>query len=294
MNCLNILILNYNSSWETVELFKTLEAFNLRDTEITVIDNASIPKDRAYLKGQIPQENLILNEVNIGYAGGNNIGIQLAIERNFEFVLLINPDIRLDKECISSLLKTIEKDEKVGVIGPRICYRKDPDLIFSDGGFVLEKKGYAAPHINYNKRINETTNPGVHEVDYVSGSCFMLSTKVVEAVGKLREDFFLYYEETEWCLRIRKYNKKCVVDSNVVAFLSPSIKNNNYHFYMTRNRLLLSRIERKNIFSTHKILLNTVLQEILRKLVKGKRPSSPTIAKAKGILFSFVINIKTS
>jgi GT2 family glycosyltransferase len=95
------------------------------------------PKTIKKLTSQIPVENLILNGKNLGYAGGNNIGIKKALKDDADFIWLLNPGIRVEKEALPRLLETILSDKSIAAVGPRICSRLNENEIFSDGGVVL-------------------------------------------------------------------------------------------------------------------------------------------------------------
>lgn len=266
MNNLYIVILNYNSSEDTVKLYNQIQSFNLRDVTIKVIDNASTSNNIELLKQNIPNEYLILNSKNLGYAAGNNIGIQEAIDNNFEYVLLLNPDIRLKSDCIKFLLKEMYLDDSLAVIGPRICFRENHNVVYSDGGILIKEKGFFTTHLNYKKAKQECTlDNNLHCVDYVNGSCFLARTRVFKEIGFLCESFFMYFEETEWCMRAIQEGYNVKVFSDAEAYHTSSKKGSKYHFYMTRNRLLLA----KHNGQYYKVTLQKIRQNILKEVKKS-------------------------
>ena len=131
-----VIILNYNSSKDTVSLYKELISYGMESKAIQVIDNHSNPSEIEHLKANIPPTRLILNEKNHGYAGGNNIGIARAIREGAKYVWILNADIRLEPDTIEVLLALIESDEKLAAVGPRVCERGNPPKIVSDGAYV--------------------------------------------------------------------------------------------------------------------------------------------------------------
>ena len=282
--------MNYNSACESINLFQILNASDLEDVHIKIIDNNSRTSDREMLEEKIPKSNLVSSSTNRGYAGGNRIGIDLALKSEAEYVLLLNPDIRIGNGCVEKLLQQLSANEEIAVVGPRICYRNDPDTIYSDGGVVYKEKGFYASHKHYKQSVERVRNPGLHEVDYVNGSCFLFRTSAYTKIGPMREDFFLYFEETEWCLRAKKFSYKCMVDSNVVAFHSSSEKNPLYHFYMTRNRILLAKSQKEEVEKTYWIIARPVLRTLFGNFRNLKYPSPETRAKLRGILASIFKN----
>lgn len=287
---LKIVILNYNSPEDTVALYSKICDTVIPEAEILVIDNASKDRSRQILETKIPEVFLVFNEKNLGYAGGNRIGIERAVKTGADYLLLLNPDIRPESGCIEKLLQQISADENIAAIGPRICFRNAPETIYSDGGIVEKEKGFYAFHKNYKQNVNQVQNPGLHEVDYVNGSCFLIRTSLYKEIGPMREDFFLYFEETEWCLRARKAGYKCMVDSNALASHSSSEKNNIYHFYMTRNRILLAKSQNEEVRNTYIAVARPVLRALLNNLQHFEYPSQETRARLKGILASLFRN----
>ena len=280
---LQIIILNYNTAVDAADLYDLIRDFGIGEVELLVIDNASNRENRGILENRIPKKDLILKKKNLGYAEGNRTGIEAAKKNGAEFILLLNPDIRLEENSILALLKQIKRDESIAAIGPRIYYRDRTNIIYSDGGLVFKEKGFYANHMNYRQNAEEIKNPGLHSVDYVNGSCFLFRASAYGNIGPMRKDFFLYYEETEWCLRAAKMGYKCLIDSNVTAYHSSSKKNSKYHYYMTRNRILLAKVQKEYIGATFKAVIKKVLLEIYFNIKDLKIPSIHSFSKLKGI-----------
>jgi GT2 family glycosyltransferase len=285
------IILNYNSAKDTIELYRQLLSFNLSSVFIQIIDNASNKVDIKLLQNNIASDQLILNSKNLGYAGGNNIGISNAINNNADFILILNPDIRLNEDTIPIIINTIKKNGNIAAIGPRICYRDEPDKIYSDGGMLFPNKGYITGHKNTNKKINDVFNDQEDtRVDYINGSCMLINTTLLKKIGELNETFFLYFEETEWCRRAQKIGFQTLVNTNAVAFHSSSHKGSSYYFYMTRNRLLLAKLEKKYYTLTKNKIAKNLLKELLNKLTfKASKPY--WFSRFKGLLYGIFNNI---
>ena len=282
---LQIVILNFNSAADTIELYEKILRFSIPDFSIVIIDNDSAITDQQHLKENLPAESIIFNKKNIGYAEGNRAGIELAIEKKIPYFLLLNPDIRLSLDTITELLKTIETDTRIVAVGPRICYRSNPNLIYSDGGIVIKERNFNTSHLNYRKPTSDVTDmPLLHEVDYVNGSVFLGRTATVEKIGFMRSDLFLYFEETEWCERAKNNNFKLFVNSKAVAYHSESQKGKLYHFYMTRNRILLAKKDSNLFLPTVLDIHQNIWRNIKSSLRQGKKPSSLYYAKFRGLI----------
>ncbi|WP_417872514.1 glycosyltransferase family 2 protein [Xanthomarina gelatinilytica] len=284
IDSLYIVILNYNSAHDTVELFNLLKAQGYGDL-ILVVDNHSKQLDRAVLTKHIPGDQLVFSKKNKGYAAGNKIGIQRALDDGSEFVLLLNPDIRLDVECIPLLHNAIKKDASIAAVGPRICYRDNPDKIYSDGGLVIKEKGMFTTHINTNASVHEVSNKAMnYNIDYVNGSVFLARTAVFTKIGFMREDFFLYFEETEWCLRAKAHGYLLATTPEATAYHTSSIKGRLYHYYMTRNRLLFAKLYPEYYAITKKVVWKTISKDFKKHSKNLTFPNANLLAKLQGYI----------
>lgn len=268
---IGVIILNYNSSVDSIELYNSLLSFNLPYLHPIIIDNASNKKEVEALKLTIPQEHLILNNKNLGYSGGNNIGIKKCFENNYQYILLLNPDIRLNKFTIPKLIDSLSNIPNAAAIGPRICYRNNPKLIYSDGGIIEVNKGYLSNHINYNKMINDVSlNNTINKVDFVNGSFILMKSEVLKEIGIFKELFFLYYEEAEWCLRANLKGFNCYTNSEAIAYHSSSTKGKKYYYYMIRNRLLLAKLFKTQYSNTRRRIFRTLVKESFHYFTKSE------------------------
>lgn len=281
-------ILNWNSFNETIELINQLEKIQYDNLKILVVDNFSQKDDsrkllKQYLKSTV---ELFLNDKNTGYAGGNNIGIKAALERNANFVWILNPDIRVEPDCLQHMIRTALSDSKIAAVGSRICYRMDKEFIFSDGGMVDLQQGLRTYHLHSRKRVHEVEQQEIYDVDYANGSSLLLRKEALEKQGYFKDKFFLYFEETEWCLRAKQDGWRIVNSGYARAYHSPSSKGAVYHYYMTRNRIWLSKIYAEKAY-----LRATILYEISNLASFTKQAGKFSIirirvicAKCKGLL----------
>jgi GT2 family glycosyltransferase len=259
-----IIILNWNSSADTIRLLGTLRDQTYRSFEIIVVDNHSSDNSVEQLAPHAGAVTLIRNEKNLGYAGGNNVGIREAIRRQADYIWILNPDIRPAPETLSSLVNTMDHDTSIAAVGPRICSRDDPDTVYSDGGLVFPEQGYLVVHKNSGKTIHELNEPRVSLVDYANGSAILLRTRALEEIGAFREDFFLYYEETEWCLRAKRHGWTIATDHGATAYHQPSRKGLRYHFFMARNRILLAKVHGQYLMQSCRLELSLLLRYFRR------------------------------
>lgn len=240
MSGIYAIILNYNSAKETISLFKNLKTCNT-DVKIIIVDNASEKEDLNLLKAEINSENLILNSKNLGYAGGNNIGIKRALIKGAEYVWVLNPDIRVEKKTLPGLLETLQNDLSLAAVGPRILKRENPNLIFTDGEKLFFTKECLTHQKNHNRLRLEAESQIDYDVDYIDGSCILINARAIAEVGLFPEEYFLYFEETDWCTSARVKGWKLAVNSSVNVYNLTSIKKETFHYYFMRNRLIFSK-----------------------------------------------------
>lgn len=249
MDDLAIIILNYNSFEDTSREVYSLLKEGLPAGSIYVADNNS--KDKKRIKELGLQKNIytILNNHNGGYAYGNNVAIKKAIEHGKNYFLLLNPDIEISLATISKLYEDLKTSQDLGIIGPRICYRNDRNKIFSDGGLLFPEKGFMGDHINCEKyKENVKTAYYSYNINYVDGSALMFKKEILKSIGFMNEKFFMYYEESEWCMRLLINTQwKITVNTQVEAYNLSTERSSFYQYYMTRNRIWLCRMYNGNV-----------------------------------------------
>lgn len=252
---MQVIILNWNSWQETLSLVKELKDITYQNLRILVLDNHSTMDNSAFYLEEAADKigfELTLNKANLGYAGGNNVGIRFALNYCADYIWILNPDIRVESNALEKMVETMTSSDNIAATGSRICYRKDQNLIYTDGGNLSPEEGYQVTHLHHKMRLPILEDKEIYEVDYANGSSILLNSEAVKVVGNFREDFFLYFEEAEWCLRAKTQGWQILTDTRAKVYHSPSVKGPNYHFYMTRNKIWLSKLDknRKNYRST--------------------------------------------
>lgn len=280
---LSIIIINYNSKDVLQNCLQSLTTIKIdTDYEIFGIDNASSEfiKD---LESSFPQVNFLYNKKNIGFAAANNIGIKKA---NGKYILLLNPDTIVNQNSFQPMIDYLKKHDDVGVVGCKI-FNVDGEIERSTHSFpsllkefvhanefIKRLLGYESNILNRVKtllRLKSLESYWDHnstkEVDHVTGACMMIKKEVIEKVGLLDEAFFLYNEEVEWSMRIKKAGYKIVFypESNITHLFGHSTKQKVQQ--QTLNILLLERYRgmfyffQKHYSRVHLILLRLIVIE---------------------------------
>lgn len=233
-----IIVLNFNSKKETIECLGVLEKSRERGWEIVVVDNGSTDDSIKTVKQlRVNELRVIKNKKNLGYAGGNNVGIRWALKNGADYVLILNPDVVVRKGAIGQLL-VAAKVSGAGIVGPKIL---TPDgKIWSAGG-IIDKKRFTAGLIG----VGETDRGQyrqAREVDFISGTAMLVSRKVFEEVGLLDERYFLYYEDVDFCQRVKLAGFKIVFAPKAVVVHKESTsvgkQSGLKEYYLARNHWL--------------------------------------------------------
>jgi GT2 family glycosyltransferase len=240
----SIITVNYNGLKDTRNFLASLKQnIDNADYEMIVVDNGSVQNEAIILQDEFEWAKVIRSEENLGFAGGNNIGIDNA---NGNFLLFINNDIIISSEFLTSLINRLSSDEKIGIVSPKIVY-SDNRLCY--GG--CQPLGKYLIKINY---ITDNRNPQTNlatETSLAHGAAMITKREVIEKVGKWPENYFLYSEEVDYCLTIKRdgytiwYEPEsivCHIGSQSTGKDSP-LK----YYYNTRNRFLLYKRNLKGI-----------------------------------------------
>jgi GT2 family glycosyltransferase len=231
------------------------------------------------LNESLGNKNLVLikNQRNYGFAEGNNVGIQFALDSiKPDYVLLLNSDTVVDPGFLVELVRIGESDAKIGAVGPKVYYYDNPSKINSAGGKMYYRSGnvmnIGIGEMDVNNRFDE-----MREVDCLHGSAILIKASVLEHVGLLDQDFFVLLEETEWCLRARKAGYKMVFAPTTRIYHKEGFsgtRGRRHYYYYNRNRILLHKkhqtLLRKTIYGLF-ITLRTLAGSV--KLSVTGKPS---------------------
>jgi hypothetical protein len=237
----SIITINYNQLTYTCELLQSLRQLHYQNVEVIVVDNASKEDPGPVIREKFPEVKLIVSDKNLGFAGGNNLGIR---EAKGKYLLFVNNDTEIDPNALEPLVNLFETQPDAGVASPKILYHNSGQII----QYVGCSKINPYTGRNHRKGFKEKDSgqfDTLRETDLAHGAAMMVPRAVVEKAGMMPEFFFLYYEELDWCETIKAagYKVYVVPASKVYHKESMSIGKNSTlkTYYMTRNRLLFMR-----------------------------------------------------
>lgn len=205
MKSLWIVVLNWNGLSDTRALLPTLERCRLPEgwrAVTLVVDNGSTDGSVEALRAEFPAVELLALPSNLRFAGGNNPGITLALERGADAVMLLNNDTEADPGLLEHLLLALEQDPRAGAAAPLIYFAPPSARIWYAGGICVPALGLSAHRAI--RKDDAGQYRGVERTGYLTGCCLVAWRAVWEKVGLLDERYFIYAEDADWSLRARE------------------------------------------------------------------------------------------
>lgn len=265
---ISIITVLYNEFDVLFDFSDSLKRSTFKDYELIIIDNGSKENPKKMVNDLFPHCHYIRSETNLGFAGGNNLGIKMSKGR---YCFFINNDTVLDPNCIKILYHSIESIPDAGAISPKIQYYFNKN--------ILEYAGYT--EINNITGRNRTIGggemdmkeySGLFATEYAHGAAMLVPKKVIDDVGYMPEIFFLYYEELDWCeqMKNKRYKIYCQRDALIKHKVSMSTGKESplKSYFLHRNRVLFMRRKLKKRFELYVFIMYYVLVSFLIHLLK--------------------------
>ena len=288
---LSIITINYNGLKDTCELIDSLPTDD-ESLEVIVVDNASTKDEASEIERRFPHVTVIRSEQNLGFAGGNNLGIKAA---HGKYLFFLNNDTLLEvrgkrlevRDLILPLINRLENDDKIGMVCPKIRFTWGHQPIQFAGYTRLTSITLRNKTIGYgeeDKGQYETPHP----TPYAHGAAMLVKREVIEKVGMMPECYFLYYEELDWSVMIRKAGYDIWYDPAFTVFHKESQTTGKASplktFYTTRNRLLFAQrnIQGGSKYLTYAYMVSVVaIRDMAKYTFTGK--TDLAVAVIKGI-----------
>ena len=277
---LSIITVNYNGLKDTCALIESIP-FN-ENMEVIVIDNASTQDDASIIHKQFPLVKVIRSEKNLGFAGGNNLGIK---ESKGDYIFLINNDTIFKDFDVYSLINRFKTSANIGIVCPKILFAWANTPIQYAGYTPLSKITIRNQAIGFGEIDNGQYDTAL-PTPYAHGAAMLIKREAMEKVGLMPEEYFLYYEEIDWSMMFTKadyeiwYDPACTIyhkESQSTGQNSPLRT-----YYITRNRLLLVK---RNWHGIYKYLAYCYLtcfvapRDIIKYTLKGRFDLSKAVCK---------------
>ncbi|MBQ4279709.1 MAG: glycosyltransferase [Rikenellaceae bacterium] len=244
---LSIITVNYNGLGDTCAMIRSLGDHLTGPCELIVVDNGSTRDEAAELRRRFPGITVLRSERNLGFAGGNNLGIAAATG---QYVLLLNNDTYVTDGSLGHLCDTLDANPDMGAVSPKIRFAADPQPIQFAGYTPLSAITLRNRLIGFN-HTDDGSYDTPHDTPYAHGAAMMVRRETIDRAGLMPELYFLYYEELDWSARITRAGYRIGYDPGATVFHRESRSTGTDSplkvFYLTRNRLLFAWRNRNGI-----------------------------------------------
>jgi GT2 family glycosyltransferase len=285
MNSVSIITVNFNQSFVTEELLSSITINNtFPNIEIIVVDNGSKTNDVPAWQIKYPEIKFIRSEINLGFSGGNNLGIQQATG---EYLFFINNDTEITPGLIDTLFATLNEHSQIGMISPKLLYFDKPKMIqyagYTPMNYYTCRNHCIGQFETDNGQYDNITAP----TGYIHGAAMMVRREAIEKAGLMAENFFLYFEEYDWCDRMKKAGYEIWVDTRAMIYHKESISvgkaSGLKEYFMNRNRILFIRrnapLKARLFFYVYFVGIVTP-RNILSYITKGYKGFTAQLLKA--------------
>ena len=233
-------ILNTNRRADTLECLASLQHNTYTNQRALVLDNHSRDGSVDAIRAAFPNAQVIELAENRGYAGNNNVGIEIAMAQNADWIFVLNEDTILDPDCLARLVALGESDSQIGMVGPLVYHHDEPTVIQSAGGFM--NRDWEAGHLGKDENDQGQFN-APRAVEWITGCSILVRRAVIDQVGALDDRFFIYFEETEWCVRARTRGWRLMIEPRAKVWHKGVQRNYKpkpaFTYYSARNRFLM-------------------------------------------------------
>jgi len=289
---ISVITVNYNTTDVTIDLLKSIERLGRHDLEVIVVDNGSKQDPSELILQRFPWVKVVRSEVNYGFAGGNNLGIQ---HSSGDYLFFVNNDTEFKSDVFGKLRESLALHPGLGVVCPVLHYFDHPQQIQFAGFTDLH------PVTARNKCITTLGLPDVESLsytEYAHGAAMMMPRHVIEKVGVMPEEYFLYYEEYDWSERIKNAGYAIAVDNRSVLYHKESQSTGAISelksYFLSRNRILFMRRNAPTLFLflfwMYYLVIATPVQ-VLRYVLQGRWGNS--LAHMAGIIWNITSSIES-
>lgn len=200
-----IVVLNWNGWRDTDACLGSLAGLDYPSYRVVVVDNASTDGSEAQLRARHPHVTLLQSGANLGFAGGNNVGLRYALAEGANYVWLLNNDTLVEADALTQLVAKMQRDPGLGLCGSTLLYEAQRDRVQALGGARYNRWLGSVRHLGQHQPRAQPIDEGAVEaqLDYLIGASLLASRAFLEQVGLLQDDYFLYFEELDWAARAR-------------------------------------------------------------------------------------------
>jgi GT2 family glycosyltransferase len=230
-----IIILNWNGLKDTLECLESVFKLDYPNFEVIVVDNGSTDNSAEIIQKIYPKVILIKNKENLGYTGGNNIGMRYAMDHSTDYMWLLNNDTIVELDTLTKLVNTAESCPEIGLVSPVIYYYDEPDNVQFYGSYI-DWKDHTTGNVSQELWLNENIKRAL----WLWGTALLIKCLAIERVGYLNEKYFAYIEDLEYSVRMSMAGYKIVLEPRAKVYHKDSRSTGNRNaplqvFLRTRN-----------------------------------------------------------
>jgi len=241
------IVLNWNNYEDTRECLQSLKQLEFKGLDIVVVDNNSTDGSYKKINQNFPEIDIYQTTENRGFAGGMNLGINKALDLDFDYIWILNNDVVFqDRFVLNKLVKTLESSPDVGGVTPRIREAKEGSTWFLSGEI-----NWDTATANHTEDITEEMESTITN-QYIPLCCTLFRNSVFKDIGLLSEKYFMYYEDLEFGVRATKHGYKLITDTNTSVIHNQGGTAGDqfsqvYSYYKPRNAILFAREFNQNM-----------------------------------------------
>ena len=285
-----IIIVNWNGYKDTCQCIESCRELDYSNFHILIVDNGSSDGSGQLLREQFSDIKIIETGSNLGFAGGNNVGIRYALEQGADYIWVLNNDTVVDVHCLDFLIQAHEADPEIGMAGNKIYCHHSPETIWYAGGEVDLEKGGVTHHIGKDLRDDGSYDePG--PTGYITGCSVLIKTEVIKDIGLMDENYFLYFEDVDWSLRAKQKGWKLFYEPRAKLWHKEGARreqeySDKFIYYSIRNRLyFMNNFAPEKMRRCHLFHVKTILFFMKSTVAQGPAAAlKPLILAARGYI----------
>ncbi|PXV84893.1 hypothetical protein C8E03_12123 [Lachnotalea glycerini] len=282
MKSIGIVICNYNKKDYVLACIQAVLESSIKDYDIYVVDNASTDGSADAIHKQYGNTvTVIKNKMNLGGSGGFNTGIRIVVELGYTYVCCLDNDAMIDEKALESMKCFLNMNKDVGMVGAKIYFSKNTNII-QQFGLRIDFKKFQAETL-YNEVEDSEKVPEIVYCDTVAACVVMVPTSVIKIVGGMPDDNFIYWDDMEWgyCIKQAGYKVAAIGKAKAIHEMGAHIRKDNtfIQYYMWRNRFhfFMKHTKEKDLDKMSVKMLQNLFESVFEAMYKGEYNVSQTL-----------------
>lgn len=285
MKKIGIVICNYNKKQYVLDCIQSVLESRFQDFDLYVVDNGSQDGSGEAIRETYPEQvTLICNQENLGGSGGFNTGLRIVYEKGYPYLMCVDNDVLMDENAIGNLYQFLEEHPEAGMAGAKVYHMEAPDYV-QQFGQKIDFENFCT-EVNYYNAYEDGSMPEYLFTDGVAACALMVRRSIVDRIGIMPEENFLYWDDTEWCYRCNQAGYKVASVGNAVVLHAMGAKKEAVNtfptYYAWRNwiRFFIKYTPESEWDRMAETFLGSVFQEVYEGLHKGEHHKVETIMLA--------------